>query len=426
MNMNYDGGINIGFKGQYRLQVIDAVSHEIVSDYGWHPNLILNNGMDILGNLAGPSIGVLSSYGVVGTGSRPNYIASGTSTITQSGAYIGLSNHTGLLSFTQSVWTNGTSSYTSSVDIGDLIVDQDMSQSMVVWVSGSLLYITGTSLNYTTPKTFTVWKTSQAGLQGEYIRSSTYLVGSSSVLGWNCGTVVSGSTTTMRRTYDFPAETASQSYTEVGCSWNGIPNGGLFSRIVLPQSVNLAPQQSLRMTYDLFTSYGPFSPVYKTASIVGWPVSPATDTSGVECLQNFLPSMVQTDGNSSGLAGLDPTGLYSYNFFVFASTVNTPLYTGSAGVNMGVNRLGDYAVSNTTTSTPYVSGTYTTVKYGTLSMYQAVSSQIYSIGFGQIAGYYPYNSGGQIMVFLFNQPQTKTNLQTLTLGWRWTWNRIIQ
>ena len=425
MNMNYEGGINIGFKGQYRLQVIDAVSHEIVSDYGWHPNLILNNGMDILGNPTGPMIGALSSYGVVGTGSRPNYIASGTSTITQSGAYIGLSNHTGLLSFTQSVWTNGTSSYTSSVDIGDLIVDQDMSQSMVVWVSGSLLYITGTSLNYTTPKTFTVWKTSQAGLQGEYIRSSTYLVGSSSVLGWNCGTVVSGSTTTMRRTYDFPTEIASRSYTEVGCSWNGTMNGGLFSRILLPQSVNLISQQSLRMTYDLFVSYGPFSPVYKTASIVGWPVSPATDTSGVECLQNFLPPMVQTDGTPSSVnsTGLDPTGNY-YNFSIFASTVNAPLYTGSAGFNMGVARPGDY--TNALTFTPYVPGTYTTVKYGTLSIYQALSSQIYSIGFGQFASYYPYDSGGQCMVFLFNQPQTKTNLQTLTLGWRWTWNRIIQ
>ena len=133
--------------------------------------------------------------------------------------------------------------------------------------------------------------------------------------------------------------------------------------------------------------------------------------------------MVQTDGTPSSVnsTGLDPTG---DNFSIFASTVNAPLYTGSAGFNMGVARPGDY--TNALTFTPYVPGTYTTVKYGTLSIYQALSSQIYSIGFGQFAGYSPYDSGGQCMVFLFNQPQTKTNLQTLTLGWRWTWNRIIQ
>ena len=428
MNTNYEGGINIGLSGKYRLQVVDAETSAIVSDYGWHKNLILNNGMDAMGNPNGPLLASLSSWGVSGTGSRPNYITSSTSTITQSGAFIGLTNYTGLTSFTQSVTTNGTASYTSSVEVGDLIVDQSLSQSTVVGVSGSILYVTCSSLTYTTPKTFTIWKTSQYGLQGESQRSANYLPGSSSLVGWNCGTVFSGSTVTYRRTFNFATEVASQSYNEVGCSWNGNTNGGMFSRIVLPQTVVVAPNQLLRMTYDLQTSFGPFYSVYKTASITGWPVLPATDTSGTESLQNLIPSLVDINGNVGGYQALDPVG-GSSTFCVFASNVNSPLYTGSANTQSAVYRLGDFSSPyNGLFYGPYVNGTYTTVKYGTLSIYQATSSQLYSIGFGiyQQYGPQPYDGTGQAMTFVFNQPQTKTNLQTLTLGWRWTWSRTIQ
>ena len=429
MNSNYEHGINIGLCGKYRVQVVDAPSQTIVADYGWKPNLILNVGLDAVASVL---IGSLSAYGIAGTGSRPNYITSSTSTITQSGAYIGLSDFSGMTSFTQSVFTNGTSSYTSSVNIGDLIIDQDLSQSMVVGISGSLLAVTGSNLTYITPKTFTVWKTSQSGLQSENQRVQNYFPGSSSAVGWNCGTVFSGSTVTLRRTYTFNVESATQSYTEVGCSWASL--GNAFSRVLFPAPLTLSPLQQLRMTYDLVASYGPFYPVYKTASITGWPVLPSTDTSGTESLQNLTTTTIDTNGAVAGTGpfniggAIEPAGS-GQSFCVFASTINTPLITGSANTQSNaVTRPGDYT-SGPSFLTPYVNGTYTLAKYGTLSIYQATSSQIYSIGFGTLYGFitiWPYDTNGQCMAFVFNQPQTKTNLQTLTLGWRWNWNRTIQ
>ena len=128
MNKNNElivrGGINIFLQGKYRLQVIDSLTKTVVSDYGWHKNLILNNGMD---QVASFYIADLNAAGVCGTGSRPNSITSSTSEITQSGAQLYLVDNSGLISFTASVITNGTSSYTSSVSPGDLIIDSDNS-----------------------------------------------------------------------------------------------------------------------------------------------------------------------------------------------------------------------------------------------------------------------------------------------------------
>ncbi len=431
MNGNYESGINLGLSGKYRLQVVDAPTQAVVADYGWKPNLITNTGLDAIASFA---VAQMSTYGVSGTGSRPNYITSSTSTITQSGAYIGLVDTSYFTSFTQSVSTNGTASYSSLVKAGDLIIDQNLSQSTVVLVSGSILYVTGSNLNYTTPLTFTIWKTSQTNLQGESQRVTNYFPGSSSLVGWNCGTVISGSTLTMRRTYTFNVESATQSYTEVGCSWNGNYNSEVFSRVLLPTPIILSPLQQLRMTYDLVASYGPFYPVYKTASISGWPVLPSTDTSGTESLQNLTPTTIDTNGALAGVGQYNIGGAiepYSsgQSFCVFASSVSASLITGSVNTQSNaVTRPGDYT-SGPSYITPYVNGTYTLAKYGTLSIYQATMSNIYSIGFGTLFGFitvWPYDTAGQCMAFVFNQPQTKTNLQTLTLGWRWTWNRTIQ
>jgi len=436
MNGKYENGINLGVSGKYRIQVIDTPTQTIVADYGWKPNLITNNGLDAIASIA---LGSLSTYGVSGTGSRPNYITSSTSTITQSGAYIGLINNSVITSFTQSVTTNGTASYSSLVQAGDLIIDQNLSQSTVVLVSGSILYVTGSNLNYSTPLTFTVWKTSQTNLQGESQRITNYFPGSSSAIGWNCGSVISGSAVTMRRTYTFNPESATQSYTEVGCSWNGGYNGGVFSRVVLPNPILLSPLQQLRMTYDLVASFGPFYPVYKTASITGWPALPSTDTSGTESLQNFTPTGIDTNGNVSGFGtfniggAIEPSSIDT-SFCIFASSVSASLITGSINTQSNaVSRPGDYT-GGPTFITSYVNGTYTLAKYGTLSIYQATMSNIYSVGFGTLQSYpeiglvtvSPYDENGQCMAFVFNQPQTKTNLQTLTLGWRWNWNRTVQ
>lgn len=458
-NITWQAGVGLGLAGAYRIQVVDATTKEIVSDYGWHKNLILNAGMDAV---AVQPIADLCHYGVAGTGSRPNSITSSTQAITQSGNWIGLSDYSYLTSFTQSWYDlQGTMSYTSTVQAGDLIIDQDLTQSKVVLVSGSYLYVTGSdSTSYVTPKTFTIWKTSQTGLQGEISRSTTYYQGSSSLVGWNCGTVWSSSLTDFttsiavhRRTWDFTAENQSRSYTEVGTSWNSTRFNSCFSRVLLPQTVSISPNQQLRLTYDLMTTFGPYSPQYSTASITGWPVAPSTTTIGTQSLQSFMTSYVQTNGNTVGMGAygnvypLDPaaacTGIGYYtsaNCCVWVSEDSWSLNTSSViltpGTSLVAGRSMIAALDSGTpwavgTIAPYTNGSYTQYKYGTLSIYQGVSNNIRSMGFGGTGnnGYTlhpdPF-SGGQCMVFVFDQPQVKTSLQTLTLQWKWSWSRIIQ
>jgi hypothetical protein len=436
--MNITGGIHLSMHGAYRIQTIDSYTKKVVKDYGWHKNLILNSGMNII---AYTSTANCTLYGCIGTGSRPNYITSSTSQITQSGTYVYLTNTSGLPSFTSSF-----SSYGSAVVGGDVIIDQDNSQSNVLSVISSSILLVDTNLNYDVgvQKTFTIWKTSQTALEYEVYRSNTYFVGSSSIVGWNCGYQISASTVVNRRTYDFAVESVTSSYSEVGVSWTGVGNGGLFSRTLLPATATLSPNQQLRMTYDLSVTYGPIYAVYKTASIGGWPVSPSTTTIGSESIQSLIGSCVDTNGNTQamnqrGAQSLEPYawnsdefGLISYQFCIWASTSGDPLVTGSAVYVGGApSRGGDWVQGNSMIYVP-ATGSWAMYKTGTLTIYQAASTAIRSIGFGaaininQYWYVFPNDPAGQAMAFVFDQPQTKTNLQTLTLGWKWTWGRIIQ
>jgi len=433
------GGINLSMQGAYRVQVVDYSTKSVIRDYGWHKNLILNSGMNAI---TGTSIASLTSVGVVGTGSRPNSITSSTQQITQSGQYIYLDNTSSIESFTQSF-----STYGSLVSVGDLIIDEDNSQSYVISVvSSSLLYV-DTNYTYNNTKSFVVWKTSQKGLEKEVHRISNYLIGSSSLLGWNCGTYVSGTTTVNRRTYDFQVETLTMSYSEIGTSWTNTANKDCFSRVVLPFTTSLSPGQQLRMTYDLFVSYGPNVPTYKTASIVGWPVSPSTSTIGTESIQSFIATSVNTNGTSTGLGtggscALDPAvtsysygGTSFFGFSVFISSDSRSLVTGSGIVAGGAiaRSLNTEWVMGNPTSYVVATGSYGLIKTATHTIYQSNLTDIRSIGMGSAYnpnGYgwsvSPYDAMGQAMTFVFDEPQTKTNLQTLTLSWKWNWYRVIQ
>ena len=157
--------------------------------------------------------------------------------------------------------------------------------------------------------------------------------------------------------------------------------------------------------------------------------------SGTESIiQSFTPSSVNSNGNQDGggpfsMTSLDPS---STNFYIFASDSTAPFYTGSLIYGAGIPRAGDYTLVGGTVGS-YVPGTYTNIKYGTLTIYQGISSNIRTIGFGGgvfAIGVYsfvvPNDSNGQNVLFTFDQPQAKTNLQTLTLSWRWSWGRTIQ
>lgn len=428
MNNNYEikwDGIGLGMQGFYRVQVVDATTKEVTSDYGWHHNLILNNGMDAVASVG---LCYLNAVGIAGTGSRPNSITSSTSTITQSANMVYLYERTGLSDFTSSY-----STYTSSVNIGDVLIYGNLSQSTVIAIiDGYNLQVnTSYTIDAASSQSFTIWKTSQAGLEKEMKRSGVYLQGSSSILGFNCGTVTSGSTKIFRRTYDFTTEVSQSDYSEIGVSWSGTPNDGVFSRALLPLTASVPIGSQLRLTHDLMVSFTPDTIRYVEPTITGW-----TNTKGTESIQNFsMPDVLTTGGVNYGGYGIDrgvfdPSSFAGYNYNTYYCIASiSDVDTAPAAFNTYVARYLDGSSSSGNGSAggilTYVPGSYMVYKYSTIGVGYGNSSNIRSIAMGTNV-YTPVPDSGQKHVIVFDVPHEKTNLQIMSVTYKFSWSRIIQ
>jgi len=426
-SQNKNAGIGCGLEGRYRVQVVNDKTNEVEKDYGWHKNLILNIGMNRIG-VQQVALCDLSLYGIAGTGSRPNSITSSTSQASQSGTSIYLSNISGLPDFTSSYSSSvGTGSYTASVDVGDVIKFTDTTESMVTAITDGYHVEVTPSYTSVSEQTFTIWKTSQVALQKEVKRSNDYLTGAG-----NCGTTLVGNVQTHRRTYDFTAETSASAvnYSEVGVSWaatNYPTTNSVFSRVVLPETVSVAVDYKLRLTYDLQITWTPESASYFTMSVSGWPV----DAMATQSIQTFLASTVDTTGAANaGTAVLDP----SYDFRVSETYYQASMFASCnsavlTAFNTATDRSSGSGYVNGAVEGNYVGNSFIRYKAGTLDLNSANSKTLHSIGFGQRSsanGWFPYDVARQAFCVRFNDNQAKTNLQTLTLCWKWVWSRVLQ
>ena len=427
MNNNMIFGFGPLFQGFYKISVVDATTDEVKWESDWNKNLILNQGMNEL-----PQRLVCNVFTVAlaGTGSRPNSISGGTSTITQSGATIRLAPIAGLLDFTSSVMSASHVYYSASAQVGDMIV-YSSTESMITEVDSNGINLTlNTSYSFSDERTFTIYKTSQRGLQGEVKRYGSYLTGVG-----NCGTTSSSySNYTFRRTYDFLSESILRTYTEVGTSWSATQTGSnVFSRIVLPTPVDVDVGFKLRMVYDLQVTISPATPVYFTASISGWPhpLGTATSTIATQSIQMPFMSAVNTIGGQSAVGGnyniLDPASIAGSspgNFNLFASSNSQSLASIGSAVDRGNDA--EYLVSNTTSS--YIINSFYIDKTGVFIEEVLNIPNIRSIGVGGVPGggsYSPWLATRQGFCVLFNEPQLKLDTQQLSITFRSSWGRVL-
>ena len=282
-------------------------------------NLILNQGMD---NLYNSSVVDQMDYSICGVGTRPNSKDSGASQVSQSGATVYLNNISGLITD----FTSSFDVYPALMQVGDMMAYSNGSQSMVTAVNPNGVNLTVTpSYTFSPGQTFTVWKTSQVGLQSEISRSVAYVTSP----GGSCGTtVVSNATGSLvhQRTYDFPILQSQMSYNEIGVGWATSGASTVFSRILI-NPVTVFQGFRLRIIYQLQTAWSQTGSLNGIASIGGWPVPPSTTTNGTQSVQNFLYSSIDGSGNSlTSLAALDPfytwsrqlcsfdVGIYQFSF----------------------------------------------------------------------------------------------------------------
>jgi hypothetical protein len=454
------GSVHNNISGFYKAMVVNPTTNEVVKDYGWHKNIILNGGMDLVPFYAYAELG---AFGIAGSGSRPNKITSSTSTITQSGAEITLWPGDGLQDFSSSVTSSTETYYTHSLEVGDVIVYNNASQSNVLavdLVSGlSASVNTSYTIESGSNQTFTIWKTSQPRLHKEVKRTNVYLTGTG-----NCGSTDSTGSTgvpnvrTYRRTYDFSTETTNKLYTEVGVSPIVTANSQVFSRVVLPVPIAVSSSFQLRLIYDLAITVTPHTVRMITASISGWPVDPTSNTHASESLQSFLLSRITTTGGATKLyeALLEPGPDSSESFSrrspgddlsaavhrgIFVSSNSSSLASFGSGssraVNAGVQSVpGDSFVYGTSSgrhsSPPYVVGSYQYYKensFGLTIGNTTASIGIWSLGYGMQGVDHGIGAGGaggnQAVCLLFHASQSKFNTQVLSMSFAYAWNRTI-
>jgi hypothetical protein len=448
-NAKYGSSVGTALSGKYKVAVLDKNDNVVWEQKDWAKNLILNQGMEALapGSLPTHNVCFANVFGVacIGDGARYNSIQVGYNATEGSASCAGSTltffpGVTGLTNLTASAG-NG---YSSAVSVGDMIKFDDGTEVRVLSLgAGDTAGVTpSTTVNPAQP--FTIWKTSQVGLQSvlHYAGSAKYYAGTN-----YCGTTTVVPVVAERRTWDFSYETSSITVREVGVGWsiNGNNNlnidgtGGsgttnqscVFSRVLLPTTTSLSSGQKLRLIYELDITLSPSVTTGSvtnigfglpfTASIGGsnpWPVSPSGSTvisssGGYYNIQNYNISTVDVNGNSTTTnAYLDPCN----NAVLFWS--DSAALLASAGSS--ANRASNYDTI-TATSDPYTTLSWTSTKTGVFAA-SAGSFSIRSFGIQQSGAGSPSQNS---FVCLFFQPQQKTTVQTLSLTFQYAWGRTL-
>ena len=238
----------------------------------------------------------------------------------------------------------------------------------------------------------------------------------------------------MRVTHDHEVEAQDRNVNELG--WFGGTEAApvLFSRIVLPSTVTVLTGQSLRTVYQLEVTLSPISATSAAPSITGWTTDgdcrwecafPATSStfSSPNDYNFALFDAVGTNGvlpdgywttqcaERAGLLAYSTTYMctmygtaQSFNSFGTRPALPDPsatVYNACSGVGTASSGTATFSVSNYTNGNFYRDSTL--VCEPNWTGYSSIS--IYAIRF-------------RGLMYIFDNPQTKTNTQRLTLNYR--------
>lgn len=387
-----NAGAHQDIDGKVKWKVVDTRTGLVVRESPWQKNLILNQGMDRVQQTAGAD---LMLYCAAGTGVTPTSDDSGTTVAVQSGTTVTLSGGVFVLTDT-------------ATDAGKVIKWDSGAEATIVTVSSPTVAVVLVSATVASGQ-FTVYRTNQQNLQTEVKRSGTYLLGTG-----NTESVLTATGVEHRRTYDFTAEVGTVVYTEIGISWAAAGSATLFSRILLPLPVTVNSGQQLRIVYQLNVVMTPRTPSAKTATISGWPVSPATDTDGDEQLQVHGVLTYNTSGIAGGVPTNEP--YYVGVSLIWLTTDSSVLAAFGSPGNRNTN-----ASSVSLTKQGYTTGNYYVDKTGVFPVGQANRTDWRAI----CVGYFVVSTLNASFCFLFDQAQTKLNTHTLTLTFRFSWARTL-
>ena len=266
---------------------------------------------------------------------------------------------------------------------------------------------------------------SQTGLISQLKSTSTYLSGSS-YNGTTYDTILG--TATHKRTYDFAAEVGPAAYNEIGIGPSA-SGTDMFSRMVLPSTVNCIAGDNLRVTYQMTVSIPMVvTPKAIAMSVSGWDATGSMKIIGT--FQNIFGSIASTGANNFGggfitLMNGRSQNVPSYGVITYR---DCNLCTNSSFPSVNADSPFTLVTSGANVSTVSESA-YTNGNFYRDSVYTLTastppatqSSNIKSIMWSCCTAYpSTYRAGIQL---LLNNLQSKDNTKALSFTLRTTWSR---
>jgi len=237
----------------------------------WLKNLILDSGLDKVAAMPWASA---FQFCVAGTGTTPTKVTT-ASNASQTGTTVSI--------------TAGSYSFSPSI-VGKLLWWPGTQQSAKVTSYTNTTTVTVATSQTVSAALFEVYNVDQTALVTPYSMNMRYQTGEDM-----CGTIIEGDVVTMFRTFDFYIESSPVQITELG--FKDTPKSTtLFSRVLLPDVVFLAAGQWLQVSYQLSIKLSPSTPNGKSPTVTGWPILPATTTTGSEQIQLYGLCVVDVNG----------------------------------------------------------------------------------------------------------------------------------
>lgn len=224
-------------------------------------------------------------------------------------------------------------------------------------------------------------------LGSEVVRTNLYLTGSDTTVSDNATR-----TRTYSKTFDFPAESSSKNYSELGLATAASGATSLMTRaLVSGGTVTVGIGQQARVVYSIAVTLA--ADTVATPSASGWPVSPSTSVQGTSCYRHLDACLTLADTASLYLGT-------NTSFLAFGNEISVANYVAASSAYFGA----------------YTPGTYKSTRTCT-----------WALGAGNRSDYrclVGNTSPGKLCWgFLFDQPQTKDNTHTLTITWSITYAR---
>lgn len=168
--------VHLGLGNRFKVQVVER--GEVITERGWQPNLILDQGMDNLATVLSCNLFLNCA---AGTGNTPTEDDSGATTATTSGTTCTAS---------AAIFAAG--------DVGKLLRFDTGQKAKITAFTSTTQVTLAASLGVGSATQFTMYRVTQTGLTTELMRTSTYLTTSGASFNSR-----SGSTVTSQRTFDF-------------------------------------------------------------------------------------------------------------------------------------------------------------------------------------------------------------------------------